>query len=136
MNSGMRTLIRMIGMLAVVASSAMAVAAQAPAKMDNMKLDIMLMKPTAAKAGANQFEVMVKDAGGKPLAKADVSLLFVMPKTASMAEMRNEVKLKPMGDGMYSGSGNVMMAGTWNVTIGVMQNGKSVGEKKVTLTAK
>jgi hypothetical protein len=132
----MRTAIRVIGMLVFVTAAAITAAAQAPAKTDNMKLDIMLMKPTAAKAGANQFEVMVKDAGGKPVPKADVSLLFVMPKTANMAEMRNEVKLKAIGDGMYSGSGNVMMAGTWNVTIGVMQNGKSVGEKKVTVTAK
>jgi YtkA-like protein len=134
----MRTMARAIGVL-VLATVGVAAAAQSPAKADGTgKLDIMLMKPAAAKMGANQFEVMVKDAGGKPVTKADVSLLFVMPAMPAMkmAEMRNTVKLKAMNDGMYSGQGNVMMAGTWNVTIDVMQNGKSVGQKKTTLTAK
>ena len=134
----MKTFARVIAATALT-MTAVAVFAQAPPKMDNMaKVDIMLMKPATVKSGANQFEVMVKDAGGKPLAKADVSLLFVMPAMPAMkmAEMRTTVKLKAMGDGMYAGQGNVLMAGTWNVTIDVMQNGKSVGQKKTTLTAK
>jgi hypothetical protein len=98
--------------------------------------DVMLMQPTAPKTGDNQFEVMVKGADGKAISDADVSVVLVMPKTATMAEMRNEVKLKPTGNGMYAGSGNVMMAGKWNATVMVMKNGKDVGEKKVTLTAK
>ena len=102
------------------------------------KLDIMLMQPTATavKSGDNQFEVMVKGADGKPIEKADVSLLFVMPPMGAMAEMRNEVKLKPAGGGKYTGSGNVMMAGKWNVTISVKQNGKEIGQKKLAVTAK
>ena len=133
----MRAVARVIGVLALVMTGVGA-AAQAPAKMDMGKLDIMLMKPTAAKTGDNQFEVMVKDAIGKPVTKADVSLLFVMPAMPAMkmAEMKNTVKLMAMKDGMYAGQGSVMMAGTWNVTIDVMQNGKSVGQKKVTVTAK
>jgi nitrogen fixation protein FixH len=134
----MSTVARAIGVLALVIASVGAAAAQTPAKKDMGKLDIMLMKPTAAKTGDNQFEVMVKDAKGKPVTKADVSLLFVMPAMPAMKmpEMKNTVKLMPMKDGMYAGQGNVMMAGTWNVTIDVMQNGKSVGQKKVTVTAK
>jgi nitrogen fixation protein FixH len=129
---------RAIGVL-VLATTGVVAAAQSPAKTDGMgKLDIMLMKPTAVKMGDNQFEVMVKDAAGKPITKADVSLLFVMPAMPAMkmAEMRNTVKLKEMGDGMYAGQGKVMVTGVWNVTIDVMQSGKSVGQKKVTVTAK
>ena len=96
----------------------------------------MLMQPKAVKTGDNQFEVMVKGADGKPLTDAEVSVVFVMPKTATMAEMRNEVKLKPSGAGMYMGPGSVMMAGTWNVTLSVKQGGKEIGQKKLTLTAK
>jgi hypothetical protein len=99
-------------------------------------LDIMLMQPMQPKAGDNQFEVMVKAADGKPLADADVSVLFVMPATASMGEMRNEVKLKSAGAGKYTGMGQVMMAGKWNVTVSVKQKGKEVGQKKIALTAK
>ncbi len=62
--------------------------------------------------------------------------LFVMPKTATMAEMRNEVKLEAVRHRDVHGSGNVMMAGKWNVTVSVKQSGKEVGQKKLTLTAK
>ena len=99
-------------------------------------LDIMLMQPMQPKAGDNQFEVMVKGADGKPLTDADVSVLFVMPATPAMGEMRNEVKLKSAGAGKYTGMGQVMMAGKWNVTVSVKQKGKEVGQKKVALTAK
>lgn len=129
--------------LSVVALSVMAIApaaAQAKPKATTAKpgLDIMLMQPKAVKTGENQFEVMVKGADGKPVTDADVLVLFVMPAMPAMkmAEMRNEVKLKPSGAGIYRGSGNVMMAGTWNVTVSVKQGGKALGQKKLTLTAK
>lgn len=126
--------------IAVTAFSLMAVspvAAQAKQKPKGPKaaaVDIMLMQPTALKAGENQFEVMVKGAEGKPLNGADVSLVFVMPATPTMGEMRNEVK--PAAAGTYIGPGNVMMVGKWNVTVSVKQSGKEVGQKKVALTAR
>ena len=112
--------------------------AKPAAKATAPKVDIMLMQPaaTAIKSGDNQFEVMVKGADGKPVKNADVSILFVMPPSGAMAEMRNEVKLKSAGGGKYTGSGTVMMAGKWNTTISVKQNGKEIGQKKVTVTAK
>ena len=42
----------------------------------------------------------------------------------------------PSGPGMYMGSGNVMMAGKWNVTVNVKQAGKAIGQKRLTLTAR
>jgi len=44
--------------------------------------------------------------------------------------------LKPTGNGKYIGSGTVAMAGQWNTTVSVKRNGKEIGQKKVTLTAK
>ena len=88
------------------------------------------------KTGANEFEVMVKGADGKPISDADVSVAFVMPATPQMAEMKNDVKLKATRPGTYTGSGNVMMAGKWNVTLSVKKNGKEVGQKTLALTAK
>ena len=124
--------------LSVVPVSPAAAQAKPKAATTKSSLDIMLMQPKAVKAGENKFEVMVKGPEGKPVADADVSVLFVMPAMPAMkmAEMRNEVKLKPSGAGMYMGSGNVMMAGTWNVTVSVKQGGKEIGQKKLTLTAK
>jgi hypothetical protein len=110
-----------LAVTAVTVSAASAQVKNAPAKKAGP--DIMLMQPTAPKTGDNQFEVMVKGADGKPISDADVSVVLVMPKTATMAEMRNEVKLKSSGKGMYIGSGNVMTAGTWNATVTVKQGG-------------
>jgi hypothetical protein len=124
------------------AMGASASAAQAPAKSSAKakpaRLNIMLMKPTAAKTGDNQFEVMVNGADGKPIADADVSVMLVMPAMPAMkmAEMHNEVMLKPAAAGTYTGTGQVMMAGKWNVTVSVKKAGKELGQKKLTLTAK
>jgi hypothetical protein len=142
-STSMSQWIRSIGAAALILGISVAgsspISAQAKAKSKGAKgagADIMLMQPKAAKTGDNQFEVMVKGADGKPISDADVSVLLVMPKTAKMAEMRNEVKLKPSGNGMYMGSGNVAMSGKWNTTVMVMKDGKDIGQKKVTLTAK
>ncbi len=131
-----------LGVAALGAMVASASAAQSTPKSSGQaksaRLDIMLMKPTAAKTGDNQFEVMVKGADGKPIADAEVSVMLMMPAMPAMkmAEMRNEVMLKPAAAGTYTGTGQVMMAGKWNVTVSVKQGGKEIGQKKVTLTAK
>jgi len=44
--------------------------------------------------------------------------------------------LKPAAAGTYAGTGQVMVAGKWNVTVSVKQGGKEIGQKKLTLTAK
>ena len=46
------------------------------------------------------------------------------------------MKLTSAGDGNYRGSGQVPMAGKWNVTIGVKRAGKLLGQKKTTLSPK
>src|SRR5262249_541357 len=82
--------------------------------------------PTPPKTGSNQFEVTVKDAAGKAVVGVDVSVLFVMPAMPAMKmpEMRKETKLKSAGAGKYTAAAEVMMAGNWNVTVSVTQNGK------------
>jgi hypothetical protein len=95
-------------------------------------------QPAPAKGGAdNLFEVSVKNAKGQPVSDADVSVTLVMPAMPAMkmAEMRNAVTLKSAGAGKYSGKGQVMMAGTWNVTVAVKKAGKPIAEKKATLVA-
>ena len=109
------------------------IAAQKP------KVDIMLMtKPDPPKMGDNSFEVMLKGADGKPIADADVSVMFFMAAMPSMKmpEMKNTVALKHVKGGTYAGTGKVMMAGTWDATVMVMRGGKEVASKKFPVTAK
>lgn len=126
--------------LAVVMIATTASAGQATKSVQTGKsrLAIALTKPTAAKAGDNDFEVVVKDRAGKPVTDAEVSVLFVMPAMPAMkmAEMRHEVKLTSAGNGKYTGNGQVMMRGKWNVTVSVKKNGKLLGERKLAVTAK
>jgi nitrogen fixation protein FixH len=94
--------------------------------------------PDPPKTGDNQLEATVKDAQGKPIDDAEVTVQFFMPAmpTMNMPAMRSEAKLAPAGGGVYRGNGQVMMAGRWDATVTVKQAGKEIGQKKLTLTAK
>jgi nitrogen fixation protein FixH len=86
--------------------------------------------PETPKMGENAFEVMVMQ-DGKPVDDAQVSVEFhmaAMPQM-NMAEMRNKADLKPAGNGMYRGTGHVMMAGNWDVTVMAMRDGQEIGTR-------
>ena len=124
-----------LGMVMLATSAAFA---QSPAAKPAALVITFTTQPTPAKGGAdNLVEVSVKDAKGQPVSDADVSVTLVMPAmpAMNMAEMRNAVTLKSAGAGKYSGKGQVMRAGTWNVTVTVKKAGKPIGEKKTTLIA-
>jgi hypothetical protein len=120
--------------IGTVPAAAQTVAKATPAK----KLDIAFTSsPKPAKLGDNSFEVVVKDAAGKPVTDANVSVLLTMPAMPAMKmpAMRNEVMLKHAGAGKYTGTGQVMAAGMWTVTVSVKEAGKEIGQKKLTMTA-
>lgn len=89
-------------------------------------------------AADNEFEVTVRDRQGKPIDGAEVVVMLYMAAMPAMRmpEMRNEVKLEGAGNGRYTGAGQVMVAGSWTVTVSVRQSGKEIGQQKVTLTVK
>ena len=98
------------------------------------QLDIAFRSaPDPPKVGENQFEVTVGDAAGKPIDDADVRLQFSMAAmpTMNMPAMRNEVKLAPAGGGVYRGTGQVLMAGRWDVTVAVMRGGQRLGARQL-----
>ena len=114
-----------------------AAAAQAAAS-KKPTVDIMLTsKPSPPKTGDNTFEVMVKDAAGKPITDAEVMAMFYMAAMPAMKmpEMKNTVTLKHQKEGRYVGTGQVMMAGKWDVTVMVKRAGKEIGSKKFPVTA-
>ncbi len=111
-------------------------AAQQPAATQKPTLDIMLTsKPSPPKMGDNTFEVMVKDPAGKPITDAEVTAMFLMAAMGAMPEMKNNVTLKHQKEGRYVGTGQVMMAGKWDVTVMVKRAGKEIGSKKFPVTA-
>jgi hypothetical protein len=111
-------------------------AASAPAAPAGDQLDIRL-SPTEPRTGDNTFEVMVMQ-GSQPVTDAEVSVQLFMAAMPSMnmPEMKNTIALKHEGNGQYRGTGNVMMAGTWDATVMVMRGGQHLGDEKLTIVAK
>ena len=121
------------------ASNEAAPAAQAPPPApaaSTQPLEITLDESQPIKMGENALEVMVMQ-GGQPVTDADVSVQFFMPAMPQMkmAEMKNTVPLKHEGGGRYRGTGNVMMAGTWDTTVMVMRGGQEIGSRTLEVTA-
>jgi hypothetical protein len=50
--------------------------------------------------------------------------------------MRAEATLTPQGGGVYRGTGQLSMGGTWNVDITVARNGQSMGTAKFSVVAR
>ena len=94
--------------------------------------------PDPAKAGENQFEATVATPPAQPIADADVSVQLFMPAmpTMNMPAMRNEVKLAPAGNGVYRGTGQVMMAGRWDATVTVTRSGQRLGSIQLPIVAR
>jgi nitrogen fixation protein FixH len=88
-------------------------------------------------AGKNTFEVTVtKD--GAPVADASVRARFTMPAMPSMnmPEMHSEATLEPVGGGRYRGTGELSMAGTWNVRVIVSKGAEQLGTQTLSIVAK
>jgi membrane fusion protein, copper/silver efflux system len=95
-------------------------------------------QPDPPKTGDNTLEVVVRDAAGKPIPDATVTVTFFMAAmpTMNMPAMRNQATLPPAGGGVYRGPGQVMMAGRWDVTVDVNRGGQRLGSKQFALVAR
>jgi RND family efflux transporter MFP subunit len=93
--------------------------------------------PSPPKKGRNEVRVRLTDATGRPLPNAKVNVRFFMPgmPAMGMAEMKVTADLQDRGDGLYSGGIELDSGGTWQVTITVQQNGKTIVTKRLSLTA-
>jgi membrane fusion protein, copper/silver efflux system len=103
------------------------------------RIDIAIrVLPDPPRTGDNQLEATVRDAAGKPIDDADVSVQFFMPAmpTMNMPAMRSEARLSPAGGGVYRGMAQVMMAGRWDVTVTVNRGGQRLGSRQLAISAK
>ncbi len=88
-------------------------------------------------AGDNTVLVTVAQ-GGAPVTDAAVTAVFSMPAmpAMNMPEMRSTATLTPRGDGRYSGTGHLAMAGTWNVRVTISRGAEELGTKTLSIVAK
>ena len=88
--------------------------------------------PNPVRSGDNALTITVKQPDGTAIDDATVSAQFYMPAMPSMSmpEMRSEFIFSPRGQGRYEASGQLVMGGTWNVTVNVQpQNGTAETRK-------
>jgi RND family efflux transporter MFP subunit len=95
-------------------------------------LEIRLQsRPDPPRSGENALEVTARDAAGRPITDADVTVTFFMAAMPSMnmPAMQNEARLTHAGGGVYRGAGQVMMSGRWDVTVTVSRGGRRIGSR-------
>ena len=93
--------------------------------------------PPTPKKGNNIFRVKLSGADGKPITGAQVTVTFFMAAMPAMgmAAMRNVTTLSDKGGGIYEGSGQVQMGGTWQVTVLATKNGQTLAQKQLSVDA-
>jgi hypothetical protein len=94
--------------------------------------------PDPPRSGPNSMEVTLKRTDGTAVSDAQVTVVYFMPAMPSMSmpAMKISVTLQPAGPGVYRGSGSLVMAGTWNVTITAARAGKPLGSRKLSVIAR
>jgi len=77
--------------------------------------------PSPVRSGDNTLTISVKQPDGTGIDDATVSAQFYMPAmpAMNMPEMRSDFAFSPKGGGRYEAAGQLVMGGTWNVTVNV-----------------
>jgi Cu(I)/Ag(I) efflux system membrane fusion protein/cobalt-zinc-cadmium efflux system membrane fusion protein len=94
--------------------------------------------PNPLRFGDNTVEVTVTNPDGSPMIGATVTATFYMAAMPSMnmPEMRSVFALEDKGAGRYRGAGNLVMNGTWDVTVNVARGAEKLGSKRLTVIAR
>ncbi len=90
------------------------------------------------RAGETEFVVTVRDADGRPVEDADVTVGLFMAAMPSMnmPAMKSDGRLMAAGGGTYRGTVNILMLGRWDVTVAVSKDGRRLGSKQTSVVAR
>ena len=127
-----------IGVIALVTFSAVTTSAQKDVRgTPDRTLSIRLKQPIVVTTGDNTFEVVIEGSDGKAINDVEVSVSFVMAAwpIRRIPETRRDLTLRPAGDGRYSATWNVSLAGPWQTTVTVKRGGTRIGRKSFVLVA-
>jgi len=79
--------------------------------------------------GVNRFKVLVKDASGKRVNDAAVSVTFAEPRAGTAGEPIGPIELEFRGSGIYRGTAFVPSSGPWSATIVVRRGAEQLGTR-------
>lgn len=100
------------------------------------RLKVDFLEPKEAKVGNNAVRLMVKDPSGQPVDGAEVRLKVFMQQMGSMPPMSTNSTLQSQGGGVYVGTVEIPMAWTWEATVTVKKDGKTLGVAQSNITAR
>jgi len=83
-----------------------------------LQMDVQL-QPDPPRQRKNVVTIAVKDATGKPVDQAQVTVEYSMPAMGSMPEMRGEAKVQALSGGRYEAPFDLVMGGTWTLDVTV-----------------
>jgi Cu(I)/Ag(I) efflux system membrane fusion protein/cobalt-zinc-cadmium efflux system membrane fusion protein len=103
-----------------------------PAAAVEMKTD-----PDPPARGRDRVRVTLRDASGKPITGANVSVTFYMAAMPAMgmAAMRAQATATDQGNGVYASDIDLQSGGTWQVTIVAAKDGQTIATKQFNVTA-
>lgn len=99
-------------------------------------ISVEVLDPKTAKTGMNQVRLLIEDVSGQPITGAQVDVSLFMPQMGSMPPMTSKGALTEVGNGIYQGQVEVLMAWTWQTTVTVRKNGAVVGVAQTTITSR
>jgi RND family efflux transporter MFP subunit len=94
-------------------------------------------KPESPHKGANTVRIKLSSSDGKPVAGAQATATFFMAAMPAMgmAAARSVATLTEKGEGVYEGPLQLQSGGTWQVTVRVQRDGKTIATKRLNVTA-
>jgi Cu(I)/Ag(I) efflux system membrane fusion protein/cobalt-zinc-cadmium efflux system membrane fusion protein len=97
----------------------------------------MTTKPDPPYRGHNLAQVTLTDADGKPVTGAQVTVSFFMAAMPAMgmAAMHAGGAANEIGAGVYEAPVDLDSGGTWQVTIAVARNGRTLGTRQMNVSA-
>jgi RND family efflux transporter MFP subunit len=97
----------------------------------------MTTDPSPPKKGRNTVRVNVKGPDGKPLVGAEVKVTFFMAAMPAMgmAAMNRTINASDQGGGLYSDEVELESGGTWQVTVTVRRQGRTLATRHLTVNA-
>jgi hypothetical protein len=125
MNSSLAKLTVPVLLTIVLAGSACKKEEAAQTPPANPRYDVTLDPDQLKGVTAAPLEVTVSE-DGKPVTDAEVSVELRMPPTGAIGEMRTGTELTTQGNGRYSGTVDLHMAGKWNAIVRVKRGGQLV----------
>jgi hypothetical protein len=123
----MKRLFICVGLLLFVAGIAHAKDFEVKKKAGEYNVEVKIDKNPPV-AGENNMEIQIKDAAGKNIRDAKVSVNYSMPAMPGMPPMNYKTEAELKGD-TYKAKMNLSMSGSWQIAVKITRAGKKAAMK-------